>query len=163
MPSLPTSTWGSESKSRLGGIGDALVPKDYAFAMITDQIHFIKFPNVMQDYITGQTTCGADGMGRLIMDDKGQPWHDWIWQYVAPNVGVSEGVWLGIDDSQLEGTWIWNDGTQLSASVKTMWYGGEPGGGAPDDCIILWKPYGGMWGDYTCHFKEWILCEVRFP
>ncbi|CAG0904053.1 unnamed protein product [Darwinula stevensoni] len=139
---------------------DALFPKDYTFAMITDQIHFIKFPNVIQNYTTARTTCKADGMGRLIMDDKGQAWHNWIWQYVYPKMGGTNGMWLGIDDSQQEGAWKWNDGTTLSTS---FWNSGEPNGGTVENCISIWRPFSGKWIDYSCPQQEWVLCEVRWP
>ncbi|CAG0903485.1 unnamed protein product [Darwinula stevensoni] len=92
----------------------ALVPKDYTFAMITNKIHFIKFPNVIQNYTTARATCTADGMGQLIMDDKGEAWHNWIWQYVYPKMGGTNGMWLGIDDLQQEGAWKWNDVSRIS-------------------------------------------------
>ena len=62
---------------------------------------------------------------------------------VTLNTGSS--CWIGLNDIDNEGTYVWADGT---ASTYTHWTPGEPSGGS-EDCTEMY-PTTGNWNDKTC-------------
>ncbi|XP_048853161.1 CD209 antigen-like protein C isoform X2 [Brienomyrus brachyistius] len=67
-------------------------------------------------------------------------------------------AWIGLTDSDHEGTWKWVDGTPLTTSY---WMTGEPNDNGNEDCveIITGKDILKNWNDLPCnHLNNWI-CE----
>ena len=55
-------------------------------------------------------------------------------------------AWIGFSDGGIEGTFAWNDGSEVD---YTNWIGGEPNDwGTGEDCTVI-KP-GGGWNDESC-------------
>ncbi|KAG8014935.1 hypothetical protein GBF38_003672 [Nibea albiflora] len=68
-------------------------------------------------------------------------------------------MWIGLSDSETEGTWKWVDGTPMNISY---WSSGEPNG-VPDreeDCgEILDLNTEKNWNDDSCNRKRSWICE----
>jgi hypothetical protein len=72
--------------------------------------------------------------------------------------GVSSG-WLGLSDTEVEGTWRWADG---SALAYANWGGGEPNdSGGVEDCAEL-RP-DGLWNDLDCASARPFTCVAPAP
>ncbi|CAG0902371.1 unnamed protein product [Darwinula stevensoni] len=85
----------------------SLVPQGYEFAMLTDKLHFLKSRSQQMNYNASRSDCTADGAD-LIMDDKGQAWHDFVYNFSKTTFGSGYGhAWLGASDQVKEGTWVW--------------------------------------------------------
>lgn len=67
--------------------------------------------------------------------------------------------WLGLSDADVEGTWLWADGTPAS---YTHWNPGQPDGSATrdQDCVYFIDGHGG-WQDLGCTYNpgENVICE----
>ncbi|XP_064859741.1 C-type lectin domain family 4 member E-like isoform X1 [Oncorhynchus nerka] len=73
-------------------------------------------------------------------------------------------VWIGLTDSDNEGTWKWVDGTPLTTGY---WYGPQPdnGGGQPkngeEDCVEIRTDQSPLkpWNDLSCAENLHWICE----
>ncbi|KAI1887302.1 hypothetical protein AGOR_G00188890 [Albula goreensis] len=67
-------------------------------------------------------------------------------------------LWIGLTDSNEEGTWKWVDGTTL---ITGYWRSGEPNNvGSGEDCAVM-HPEG--WNDLPCTNKAYWVCEKPAP
>ncbi|XP_013876584.1 C-type lectin domain family 4 member K [Austrofundulus limnaeus] len=72
--------------------------------------------------------------------------------------------WIGLTDSETEGSWLWVDRSPLD---KSFWINGEPNnmGNPPDgeDCAALKvdRADGDLqtWNDFPCSYAARIICE----
>jgi len=65
---------------------------------------------------------------------------NWITQQVRETT-----VWLGLNDEDREGTWVWSNGDEMSYS---HWSVGEPNNVGDEDCVT-WSNKKG-WNDVNC-------------
>uniref|UniRef100_A0A8P4GCM6 C-type lectin domain-containing protein n=1 Tax=Dicentrarchus labrax TaxID=13489 RepID=A0A8P4GCM6_DICLA len=75
--------------------------------------------------------------------------------------------WIGLTDSEKEGTWLWVDGSPLNESL-TFWIHGEPDNWTwynPDgeDCVRMGEKAGApdlkCWFDLSCKYTQRRICE----
>ena len=82
---------------------------------------------------------------------------------------ISQEVWLGMNDREHEGHFIWEDNTHVD-DFETFWADGEPNnqdGVHPENCAIF-KDIHGSWNDvrcinifpYICQFPIGMACNV---
>lgn len=73
-----------------------------------------------------------------------------------------ESIWLGYNERESEGTWVWSDG---GPTDYENWREDEPGGGFPttdEDCVALLHThlappeYAGTWVDENCETAGWV-------
>ncbi|MGH0153776.1 UNVERIFIED_CONTAM: hypothetical protein FKN15_025266 [Acipenser sinensis] len=70
--------------------------------------------------------------------------------------GPANELWLGLSDSDEEGTWKWLDGRVVE---KRLWHKGEPNNYQNnEDCGLLTN---GLLNDLTCQAKLHWICEKR--
>uniref|UniRef100_A0A8C9YQF9 C-type lectin domain-containing protein n=1 Tax=Sander lucioperca TaxID=283035 RepID=A0A8C9YQF9_SANLU len=68
-------------------------------------------------------------------------------------------MWIGLTDSETEGTWKWVDGTPLT---KSSWDSGEPNGGENENCVEMKKfELENSWNDLSCSTRLNWICEMK--
>ena len=73
--------------------------------------------------------------------------------------------WVGADDLQDEGQFLWTDGSAL-ASDDPVWVDGEPSGGSEEGCVeILTDPAEPATrlrrlNDFPCSITQDFICQI---
>ncbi|XP_070539201.1 perlucin-like protein [Ptychodera flava] len=66
-------------------------------------------------------------------------------------------IWIGVTDVEVEGVWVWVDGSPLTYS---NWMPGEPNNaGKREHCAHLYSNQHGKWNDYPCSTRFGFICE----
>ncbi|XP_048048346.1 CD209 antigen-like protein C [Megalobrama amblycephala] len=92
--------------------------------------------------------CTVRGADLIIINNKEE-------QNFVRNITSSESVWIGLTDSDVEGTWKWVDGTNVNSGFR-FWGSGEPNGNGNEDCALT---YSSGWADFLCNFNYKWICE----
>nr|XP_002125316.1 alpha-N-acetylgalactosamine-specific lectin-like [Ciona intestinalis] len=73
---------------------------------------------------------------------------------------TEQDYWIGLNDIQREGRFVWEDGTLLTKSQEN-WYPTEPNNyGRGEDCVGGNHAGSLKWNDYRCSYgKLYALCE----
>ena len=80
----------------------------------------------------------AQGLGGELVTINDQAEQDWLYATYG-----SQGFWIGINDAEVEGTWVWSSGAPVD---YTNWYGSEPNSGSDYDYAYL-NDGNGQWYD----------------
>ncbi|XP_042602254.1 CD209 antigen-like protein C [Cyprinus carpio] len=68
--------------------------------------------------------------------------------------GGSEYFWIGLTDIEVEGSWKWVDGSNMT--LPGFWASGEPNGKQNEDCALNYSPGG---ADFPCDYMSKWICE----
>ncbi|XP_046558550.1 perlucin-like protein [Haliotis rubra] len=99
---------------------------------------------------SAKSRCESDG-GRLFQIDTA---HKITWAF--HNIKVTGGVWIGGEDTDVEGEWKWADDTPV---VDPLWRDGEPSNTFNQDCLLIGND--GLWDDSWCATSYLFLCEIQ--
>jgi len=125
--------------------------------------HTYRFCNASTGWLNAQSACKATSMRMVRIDSVAE--ESWLFS-VAVNI-ASSGWWIGANDRQLEGKWVWDDGTQFwSGGVRgtavsgrySHWDTSEPNNvNGSEDCAMVSSING--WWDVPCTDPKAYICE----
>ncbi|XP_051540886.1 C-type lectin domain family 4 member M-like isoform X3 [Myxocyprinus asiaticus] len=90
------------------------------------QYRFYYFSSEMMNWNESRRYCRERGADLLIINNTKE--QDFVREITKDN------IWIGLTDSDKEGTWKWVDGSTLTAGD---WRNGEPSGGTSENCCVL--------------------------
>ncbi|CAG0899484.1 unnamed protein product [Darwinula stevensoni] len=123
-------------------VSETIAPQEFEFAMVTGKIHFLRAMGIGQN-VKAKSTCKGEGLAHLVMDDRGQEWHDYVLEFMESHFPSQDKFWIGADDINWDDRFSWVDGTLVADSMKTFWLLGEPNfqsGNQNARCVV--KSYG---------------------
>ncbi|XP_078617535.1 uncharacterized protein LOC144885488 [Branchiostoma floridae x Branchiostoma japonicum] len=107
----------------------------------------------LKTYEEARQTCAADG-GLLAMP------RDSATNAYIHNLGGNEIRWIGLNDLNNEGQFVYEDGQTLTSSGYSNWIGSEPNdahGG--EDCTVV-DGSGHGWIDISCSLRRGFICQL---
>jgi hypothetical protein len=120
------------------------------FVSPTNPDKIFSFNPAHQSYSVARASCQAQGGDIANVLTSGET-----------NVIISRfpslTLWIGINDKDTEGTYVWESG---AVSAYSNWQSGEPnnGGYGQQDCAALVVDAGGTWDDIECTSSFLSLC-----
>lgn len=73
---------------------------------------------------------------------------------------VSGRAWVGLNDIDEENVFVWTDGSPKSYA---KFYSNQPNNaGGNEDCVVMFKNFGGVYGDYPCSNTNTFICETNY-
>ena len=69
-------------------------------------------------------------------------------------VGDVDGIWIGYNDQENEGSFVWPNG--ITNSSYENFKIGEPNNGRHGNCIIMYT----AWNDHFCDRAEYFFCQT---
>ncbi|CAH1259009.1 PKDREJ [Branchiostoma lanceolatum] len=121
----------------------------------SNQYTFLESTSVT--YIEARALCVAEGA--ILVMPKDQATHDFLVQY--RNQFSSEVIiWVGLNDIEIEGNFVWEDGTSLGSF--NPWMAGQPNNLDEQDCVVITQAtngYPNQWRDDDCSGPRGVICE----
>ncbi len=106
-----------------------------------------------RDRDAAREVCRLEGAELVVLGSPGEA--RWMGE-VAASIWP-QSYWVGLDDSEEEGSFVWLDGSALT--YEDFWNGGEPNDyGDGEDCVQLLD--NGRWNDIPCSAGSAVLCEA---
>lgn len=112
-----------------------------------------RFCFVARSFAEADADC--QDQGGALLSIHSQAIQDWAVQQ-AFQIAASD-WWIGLNDIQSEGTFVWTDGTPLDF---TAWNEGEPNNAGNEDCVNLAYWAGGLWNDLGCDAARPYICRI---
>ena len=80
-------------------------------------------------------------------------------QFLSSLMQDNTGYWIGLNDNEVEGTFVWQDGSIAwkngSSLSYTNWQSNQPDGG---DCVLKGKSF--LWKDQQCKLNRTFVCSM---
>ncbi|XP_048012593.1 C-type lectin domain family 4 member K-like [Megalobrama amblycephala] len=115
---------------------DGWVYYQYSFYLISSE---------KRSWTESRRYCTDRGADLIIINNKAE-------QDFIKKIFCSQ-VWIGLTDSEVEGSWKWVDG---STQTSGFWASEEPGGHRGENCALTRES---GWADYPCNDKFKCICE----
>uniref|UniRef100_A0A671L6F5 C-type lectin domain-containing protein n=1 Tax=Sinocyclocheilus anshuiensis TaxID=1608454 RepID=A0A671L6F5_9TELE len=104
-------------------------------------LYFISFE--IKNWEESRTYCRNKGADLIIINNSEE-------QDFIQRVPGDTGVWIGLNDRDVEDTWKWVDGSKMTSMSS------EPNGHTKENCALA---YASGWIDHGCHKEFKWICE----
>ncbi|CAH1248690.1 CSMD2 [Branchiostoma lanceolatum] len=109
--------------------------------------------DAMVTFAEAEMKCAEQGGIHVTIRD--QHTQDFLVQLLSVS---NKDVWIGLTDRDVEGQFIWTDGTPL---VYSNWAPGEPNGDDTKNCVHLWPLANFRWDDESCARSNYYICQYN--
>ncbi len=121
-----------------------------------------------EDYDDAEPICESQGMHLVRIDDTVE--QAWLASQRAVAFGAFALTWIGGNDRDPEGSWVWADGEMFwmggpggmpVGGLFSFWRGSEPNNNdaSGQDCAALSENGSGGWVDRRCNDDYRFICE----
>ncbi|XDV22801.1 hypothetical protein PO909_027614 [Leuciscus waleckii] len=116
---------------------------------------FYHMPNESKNWTESRRYCTERGADLIIINNREEQ------DFVTKMFGGTLVVYIGLTDSDVEGTWKWVDNSTLTSG---FWGSGEPNGGRKENCAVIvnydqrWPTLFGL-HDVACNRNFQWICE----
>lgn len=146
LPDAAPPDAGGEPDARVAPCGSATEYVEWP-----DNGHFYRLVDSSSSWDAARTTCAGDDAHLAIIDDQAENDH-------VRGLTSSGNLWIGLNDQDMERTFVWVDGTVLNeAEDFTNWNDGEPNNSFGEDCVEMRSD--GQWNDRDCSSNRPFVCE----
>ncbi|KAK2915681.1 hypothetical protein Q8A67_000055 [Cirrhinus molitorella] len=115
------------------------------------QYSFYYFSSEKKNWTESRRYCTERGADLIIINNKEEQ------DFVQNKKSYGTHFWIGLTDSDEEGTWKWVDG---STPTFRFWASNEPRGQQRENCALI---YTSNWADYPCGDTfRWIFLTAEF-
>jgi hypothetical protein len=122
------------------GCADAIATSSFQ-NILTYNGHTYAITKSAMNWADAKALAVRKGVNLVTVNDSGES------SFLSSNYGNTYGnLWIGLNDRQNYGTWVWADGTALG---YTNWAPGEPSAGT-EHCVMTNWGAAGMWNNGTC-------------
>ena len=105
------------------------------------------------NYARANSRCNAVGAALATITGPGDD------QFLSDLMQDNMGYWIGLNDIDVEGTFVWQDGSIVwkdeSSLSYTNWQSDQPDGG---DCVLKGKTL--LWRDQPCNLNRTFVCSM---
>jgi hypothetical protein len=108
--------------------------------------------NVPLPWAQARNACMAAGMRMTSIQSDSE--NTWIYNTGANYQDPVSSWWIGFNDRDTEGVWVWEDG---STGNYTQWAPNEPNDAGGEDCGSLQDDE--TWADLPCEWADPYVCE----
>ncbi|KAL6467136.1 hypothetical protein MHYP_G00249400 [Metynnis hypsauchen] len=130
-------------------LNDLRAHNEMGWLYFRSSLYYIALVN--KNWYDSRRYCRQKGADLLIINSRLE--QDFLASFLGTNEGIM--LWIGLTDSDAEGSWKWVDGSALTTK---FWRSGEPSNTGEEDCVEFY-PDNKMWNDLRCSVKRWFVCE----
>ncbi|CAH1255346.1 ADGRG7 [Branchiostoma lanceolatum] len=111
----------------------------------------------LKTYDEARQSCAADGRWGLLAMPKDSEINSFI-----HNLGSNGTRWIGLNDRNNEGQFVFEDGQTLASTGYSSWGPGEPNDLGGEDCVEV-SGSGHVWNDKPCTNYRGFICQMLLP
>ncbi|XP_035682632.1 C-type lectin mannose-binding isoform-like [Branchiostoma floridae] len=115
---------------------------------------FYKVFRTRKNYTSAQQTCEADG-GHLAVANT-----EAINNFIVQQISGRNDSWIGLNNKNSEGTWMWADGTRLAGCAFSNWAPKQPSMNQGQKCVQMWSSRRYKWDNTLCHRLKYFTCQI---
>ncbi|XP_051519447.1 CD209 antigen-like protein C [Myxocyprinus asiaticus] len=124
------------------------------------------FSNVKQTWFESHDSCAASQAHLVIIDSKA------VQDFLVSE--IQETHWIGLNDQDTEGQWIWANNQTLNETGVEFWYRKSSVSREPDNwrednplgencaCVGYEHDFLHFWFDASCKYKKKYICEQKY-
>ena len=103
----------------------------------------------------------CQGMGAKLATISSSTEDEKVWNLMSADGPPAQEDWtyIGLNDLQVEGAFVWQDGTSLNG--YTNWYDGDPNGESQHNCVLKGHMENGKWSDVDCAEENRYACSME--
>ncbi|XP_073724565.1 ladderlectin isoform X1 [Misgurnus anguillicaudatus] len=111
-----------------------------------------KFVSVSVDWVTAEKNCQS--VDANLASVRSTIEHNFLLSLIVP---PTTSAWVGGHDGEIDGQWLWSDGSQFDF---TGWCSGEPNNyqGNPENCLLINFNNNHCWNDGQCSSAMSYIC-----
>ena len=124
------------------------------FTIETGEVLCLKFDSTPLPYLDAVNYCSALSSRVFVADTDDKLY------LIRTEFGASKNVWIGLDDIQEDGKFVWADGREMTATeTSQLFLSTQPDGGTSENCVVIYW-FQNVLHDVGCSPDYHFICEL---